>query len=188
MLSLALHTRRGVGIELRGAYLEGRARLIFVLVIIPAVLGDDLDDGEGLSAEDSYRELAALDVFFNEDVAVVAERLGHGGFKALAAVNYHNAYRRTRRAGLDDAGEGRPRVEVSVGHEIALEQSAVWGGHVAVEENALGDPLVHRYRGSEVVGTGVSDSVEGERRLDGAVLSLAAVEAEEGDIGRAADL
>ena len=174
-----------LGRDVGRANLGGGACLIFGFVVVKALFGNDFNGRKRLAADNADRKFSALDVLLDDDFALaVGEGFPDRLLKVLARLDNGDADAGAAGAGLDNAGKNLP----AVGFFDALENFAARCEHLVLNQNALGESLVHRQRRAEIARAGVFESQQVKGRLQLTVLALAAVQGKKRDVRAGADV
>jgi hypothetical protein len=169
-------------LELGGRHVARSPRRVLRLVVVDLARRDDLDRRKRLALEHGHGELPARHEGLAQDVLVVPEGEIERRRKLPGRADDREADGRTATGRLDDQRKAEC-VDHLLRRGVAWRPCGRW--HAGPREQLLRHPLVERERAAEHARASVRDSGHVERRLDVAVLSVAAVQREEHHVGLA---
>ena len=159
------------------------------LVIVEFSLGDQLENGQSgqlsVQIEHAHGDLGSTHEPLCEDRAELRTHFLQMARQLVTILALDHAETRALVDRLDHDREAELRLDPGrrIRHGfVTIYLAEIRRGHAARPGDLLGGDLVHAQRGGEHSGAGIRDAHHFEQSLDGAVLAVATVKRQEGDL------
>ena len=177
------HGAVALGRQPRRQVIVGSAARVLVVEVVEAALGDDLDRADRLAVQHRHRDLLAVHEPFHQHVVVEAQRVLDRQLELQLVARHARPERGSFAARLDDDRETECAMKLEqVLAAVGLDEIAGGGRQVGEAEDLLRLRLVHGQRRRQDPGTRIRDAEQLQHALDAAILAVAAVQRQEGDV------